>query len=70
MLRTTTTLPQLLAALLFDKIGAFGFEPVDPSWSRLGGVVLAASSAVVYQIAPSNLEPKAPAAEVQAKSLV
>ena len=60
------TAPQLLAALLFDKLGAFGFEPVNPSMSRLVGVFLAASSAVAYQIAPSTLEPKA---QVQAKTL-
>ena len=53
---------QLLAAFVFDVIGAFGFDPVEASRRRLLGVLLAAGSAVAYQMAPSTIEPKPDAA--------
>lgn len=49
---------QLLAASFFDVVGAFGFKPVEFSMRRVAGVVLATSSSVAYQLAPSRLEPK------------
>ena len=49
---------QLLTAFAFDTVGAFGFEPVPASTGRVGGVLLAVSCAVAYQLAPSTVEDK------------
>lgn len=55
----TLVASQLCAAFLYDMIGAFGFDPVTPSLSRVAGVLLAAISAVAYQIAPVTMTAKA-----------
>ena len=43
---------QLATALVFDAIGAFGFDPIAPTGRRVGGVLLGVGAAVAVQLEP------------------